>query len=462
MSGRLYYTELALLMRAPRTRWIIGALITMIAFSFAIAWTDARQMQVETRTLQASERARWLAQDPKNPHSAAHYGQWLFKQSSPLAVLDPGIDPYVGRMMRAEAHHYNDAIFRTAQDRSPLARAGIGTVADIVHLVVPLAAMLLGFSAFAMDRERGTLRLALGNGAAPVRLLAARSGALMTVLAMTVGVPVLALGTVAAATLDGGGWQPGARLLLWTAAELGYIAIFLAFALLASLMARTARGALATSLFLWALFCVLVPRLATAGIEVLAPTPSQQRTLARIEEENRRYNAGDAMAVRQAQLLSRYRARSVEELPVNLNGTLGHQREQHDYAAFDRGLAAFSEGLSRQDRLAGWAGLLSPMIAVQSVSQTLAGTDYRRHTDYLTGAEHYRRRLVDTMNLALAAHPGDYRAGRSLWERVPPYTPQPSTFRRSLGDAGHPLAVLAFWIMMAAVLAASAARKVKP
>lgn len=462
MTGRLFRAELALLARSPRVRWIVAALMLMITLSFALTWTEARQTQAETRALQATERARWLAQRSKNPHSAAHYGQWLFKQSSPLAVLDPGIDPYVGRMMRAEAHHYNDAIFRSAQDRSPLARAGIGTVADILHLMVPLAAMLLGFSAFAVDRERGTLRLALGNGTAPARLLAARSGALMTVLAVAVGVPALVLGTIVTVTLGGDGWQPGARLLLWIAAELGYLTIFLALALLSSLVARTARGALAASLLLWALFCVLIPRLATAGVEAIVPTPSQQRTLARIEEENRRYNAGDAMAIRQAELLARYQVRSVEELPVNLNGTLGHRREQHDYAAFDRGLASFNDRLLRQDRLAGWAGLLSPMIAIQSVSQALAGTDYRRHVDYLTGAERYRRRLVDTMNLALAAHPGDYRAGRSLWARVPPFALRPATLGRSLSDATVPLAILGLWIIAAGALAASATRKVKP
>jgi len=466
MIGRLYRTELALLARAARVRWIVAILVLMLSASFAVGWSDARQTLRETRDVQATERQRWLEQDPKNPHSAAHYGQWLFKQSSPLAVLDPGIDPYVGRMVRAEAHHYNDAIFRSAQDMSPLARSGTGTVADILHLVVPLAAMLLGFSAFAVDRERGTLRLALGNGTAPGRLLTARWGALMTILAVAVGLPSIILGGIAAMTLGGAGWQPGLRILVWTLAELGYVAVFLAFALVVSLVARTARGALAISLLVWALFCVAIPRLATAAIEVVAPTPSQQETLTRIEDELRRYNSGPEHAAREAALLKRYGVTSVEDLPVNVNGTLGHEREQHDYATYDKGLAGFNAALIHQDRLAGWAGLSSPMVAIQSVSQALAGTDYRRHIDYLTTAEQYRRRLVDTMNLDLAAHPvgadGVYLGGRPVWERVPPYRFVPAGLAVSVRDAAVPLSILLGWIGLTAAIAIAAARRVKP
>ncbi|MCC2978336.1 DUF3526 domain-containing protein [Sphingomonas sp. PL-96] len=466
MSGRLYRTELALLLRAARVRWIAGVLLLLIGISFALAWSEARQSLAETNALQSTERARWLDQDPKNPHSAAHYGQWLFKQPSPLAVLDPGVEPYVGRMMRAEAHHYNDAIFRAAQDRSPLTRAGTGTVADILHLVVPLAAILLGFSAFAVDRERGTLRLALGNGTAPGRLLAARFGALWTVLVLAIGIPSLLLGGFASLTLGGAGWQSGTRVLLWVAAEIGYVTAFLAFALLASLLARTARGALAFSLLAWALLCVAVPRLVTAGVETIAPTPSQQTMIARVEDEIRRYNSGEANAERQRRLLARYGVRSVDELPVNLGGTLGHEREQHDYAAYDRGLAEFHAALIRQDRLAGWAGILSPMVAIQSVSQAIAGTDFRRHIEFLTSAERYRRRLVDTMNLDLAAHPAGtdspYLGRRALWERVPPYAYNPTALATSLRDASVPLAILAAWIVLVIGAAAVAARKVKP
>ncbi|MEZ0250604.1 MAG: ABC transporter permease subunit, partial [Methylobacteriaceae bacterium] len=190
--------ELALFLHDVRLRWIGAVLVLLLAVAGLGAWRDAVRYGAEVDAVTAAERARWLGQDAKNPHSADHFGIWVFKPSSPLAVLDPGSEPYTGRMVRVEAHVFNDAVYRAVQDAGPLARAGLGSVADIVGLVVPLAAILLGFSAFAADRERGTLRLALGNGIAPGRLFADRFAAMTAALVLVIGLPLLGIGTLGA------------------------------------------------------------------------------------------------------------------------------------------------------------------------------------------------------------------------------------------------------------------------
>lgn len=466
MTLNLYRAELARLSGSLRVRWIAGAICAMILLAVASSWIEAKNMAREIEQIEAAERERWLNQDPKNPHSAAHYGQWLFKRASPLAILDPGVDPYVGRMMRVEAHHYNDAVFRSVQDGGPLAASGIGAVADIVHLIVALAAILLGFAAFALDRERGTLRLALGNGARAGPLLTARFCALMTMLGAAVVIPTILAGTLAILTLETEGWQAGARLAVWIASELVYLAMFLGMSLIASLLANTARSALAISLLAWALSCVLVPRLATAGIEAIAPTPSQQQMFAAVERQTREYNRAENEAVRREALLASYGATSEDEVPIDVTGALGHAREQHDYAAYDAGLASFNAALERQDRLAGWAGLVSPMIAIQSISQAVAGTDYRRHVAFLTSAEEYRRLLVDTMNLDRVAHPpinnARYLAEREVWETVPPYQAIPPGFEATMRNLATPLLVLALWTAAIAAAALAAVKRVRP
>ncbi|WP_419506077.1 ABC transporter permease subunit [Methylobacterium hispanicum] len=175
-------------------------LVLLLAVAGLAAWREAAAYGAEVARITAAERDRWLGQDAKNPHSADHYGLWVFRPSAPLAVLDPGTEPYTGRMVRVEAHLFNDAVYRAVQDAGPLARAGLGSVADIVQLVVPLAAILMGFSAFAADRERGTLRLALGNGVPPGRLFAGRLAALLVALALVVGPPLLGLGALRASS----------------------------------------------------------------------------------------------------------------------------------------------------------------------------------------------------------------------------------------------------------------------
>jgi ABC-2 type transport system permease protein len=458
--------ELRLLLANRRVRWIAAALLVLTTVAFSIALNDARRTSSEAIRTAEVERRRWLEQDPKNPHSAAHYGIWVFKPASPLATLDPGIEPYVGRMIRIEAHRYNDALYRSAQDRSPLARAGSTTVADILQLIVPLAAIMLSFASFAADRERGTLRLALGNGIAPGRLLSARFGSLAIITSAMVGAPALLLGSIAIATLDGTGWQAWERLSLWTVTQIAYAVFFLLLGMLASLVAKTSRAALAASLLSWVVLCVVAPRLATAAIQTVAPTPSYAAMRGRIEEQIKLYNRADLHQDRQKAIMSRHGVANASELPFDLRGAMMHDREQHDYAVFDRELGAFFARLTEQDNLQGLAGLVSPMIAVQAASAGLAGSDFRRHADFLQAAEKYRRVLSDTMNLDLVDHPTQggqvYLAHREVWEKVPPFVYAPAPLAHSLRETATPLVSLALWLCAAALAAVLTARRIKP
>lgn len=466
MIFSLIKVELQLLLADRRVRWIAAALFALMTLTFAIALTEARRSSTEAVRMTQVERQRWLTQDPKNPHSAAHYGIWAFKPSSPLATLDPGIEPYVGRMIRVEAHRYNDALYRAAQDRSPLARAGTTTVADVLQLIVPLAAIMLSFAAFAADRERGTLRLALGNGIAPERLLSARLGALAITTTLIVGVPSLLLGGVSIAALEDAGWQAWPRLSLWTGTQVAYALCFLLLGMLASVVAKTSRAALAMSLLAWVMLCIVAPRLATAVIEAVAPTPSYAATRGRIEEQIKLYNRADLHQEREKVIVGRYGTTRAVDLPIDLRGAMMHEREQHDYAVFDRELGSFFARLARQDSLQGLAGFASPMIAVQAASAGLAGSDFRRHTDFLRAVESYRRVLSDTMNLDLIDHPTqrgqEYLARPEVWEKVPSFVYRPVALAQSLSEVATPLALLAAWLCVAGGATVLAVRRIAP
>jgi len=143
-----------------------------------------------------------------------------------------------------------------------------------------------------------------------------------------------------------------------------------------------------------------------------------------------------------------------------------HDREQHDYSVFDRELGAFFTRLAKQDDLQGWAGLASPLLAVQAASAGLAGSDFRRHSDFLRAAESYRRVLSDTMNLDLIDHPTQggtaYLAARNVWEKVPAFEYEPAPFSQSLREIATPLSLLTIWLVAAIVAVNIAARGVKP
>jgi ABC-2 type transport system permease protein len=463
---RLIRTELWQILQDASLRWIGAVLVALLSVAVAGAWQQARREAADVRAITEAERGRWLGQDAKNPHSADHYGLWVFKPSSPLAILDPGTEPFTGRMIRVEAHLFNDAVFRAVQDASPLARAGLGSVADIVQLIVPLAAIMLGFSAFAADRERGTLRLALGNGAPPGRLFAGRLVALLLATGLVVGVPLLGLGGLAAASLDAPGWAIWTRLVLWVAAQVVYACAFLVLAMTFSLAARTARAALAASLLAWVILCVAAPRLATIGVETFAPAISYRDTRARIDGAFRAHRTAEANDARAQAVLARYGVSDPEDLPVDLRGLMMSENERHNFAVFDAAFGAFFDSLLRQERGYAWAGLLSPRIALQALSTALAGTDFSQHVHFVWGAERYRRSISERMNQAMIDNPQGggrlYMAGHDLWEEVPPFRHDPVPLGGSLREAALPAAMLAFWLAALGGIATLAVGRVKP
>lgn len=458
--------ELALCLRDARLRWIGAVLVLLLAVAGLGAWRDAVRYGAQVEAVTAAERARWLGQDAKNPHSADHFGLWVFKPSAPLAVLDPGSEPYTGRMVRVEAHVFNDAVYRAVQEAGPLARAGLGSVADIVGLVVPLAAILLGFSAFAADRERGTLRLALGNGIAPGPLFAGRFAALLLALVLVVGLPLLGTGALAALSGDAAGWQAWPRLLAWVAAQLAYAALFLLVAMLVSLVARTARHALAAALVIWVGLCIAAPRLATAAVETLVPAVSHREVRARIDAELRPHRTAEANDSRTREVLARYGVSEADALPVDLRGLMMVENDEHHFELYDREFGALFDGLAARERAFAWAGLLSPRVALQALSQTLAGTDFAQHAHFVWTAEAYRRAISERMNAEIRDRPqrggATLVAGPELWRDIPPFAHAPLPLSRGLADAVVPALVLALWLAGLAGLCVPLVRRLKP
>jgi ABC-2 type transport system permease protein len=378
-------------------------------------------------------------------------------------------------MIRIEAHLFNDAVFRAVQDATPLTRSGSTTVADIVQLVVPLLVMLLGYSAFAVDRERGTLRLALGSGAMPVQWLTARFTALLIITVLLVSAPLMVLGAIAASVLPDQNLQVWPRLLLWIITQTLYAAIFLGIAVVISLVANSARTALAGSLAAWVLLCVLIPRLLTIGIESIEPTPSYQNTRVQINREMKAYGTVEGDARRTQEFLASKGAKDADDLDIDLRGSMMRVNERHHFAVFDRHFGEFFAGLQRQDRLYGYAGLLSPKVALQSASEIFAATDYTNHTRFVWAGEHYRRLISETMIQALIDNPQHdeanhnkpaseqkkYLGDKSLWERVPAFEFRPIATGSALAAAAVPLTILLAWFAVTVIAARMLAARIR-
>lgn len=461
----LFLAEAARLWREPRLRWMSALLPVLLTTVFLSSWHGAHRLASDRTRFIEAERARWVEQGEKDPHSAAHFGVWAVKPSSPLSVLAPGIEPFVGLAVWLEAHKRNEMIFRPQQDADPMHRSAT-SVAQLIELLGPIAAILLGFAGFAADRQRGTLRMALGNGITPSRLLATRLAVMLVVLVGTVLLPSAVLGAFALHTLPDAGWNGWLRLTLWGLIQFLYMLSFLLMTLTVSLMASSARAALTVMLVLWVVLCVVLPRAASNAAQQISPLPSYQEVRTRAELEAPAYENAEQWEARRQSVLKAHGVADEKDAPINVRGALLDQSERDSHAVFDRLLGRFYDAVETQDRTFGWLGVLTPTVALQASASAVAGTDFRQHRHFIDAAESYRRTLVNRMNGELLRHydsgSTSVSAGRQFWEDTPAFSYRAPTLGGVIADMAAPMLLLLVWCGAAGLAAWLAARGLRP
>jgi ABC-2 type transport system permease protein len=86
-------------------------------------------------------------------------------------------------------------------------------------------------------------------------------------------------------------------------------------------------------------------------------------------------------------VMKQYGVVSLEALPVNFAGISLQDGEEHGNVVFDKYYGLLWNRFERQNRLKQITGLLAPMLAIQSLSMGLAGTDFAHHRDFAAAAE---------------------------------------------------------------------------
>ncbi len=124
-------------------------------------------------------------------------------------------------------------------------------------------------------------------------------------------------------------------------------------------------------------------------------------------------------------LLRQYGVKTVDDLPINFRAVSLQENEAHGHAIFEKHFGRLFDAIERQDAAYEWGGLIAPLLAVRTLSMSLAGTDFAHHRHFTDAAERYRRAMVGAMNGDILTHPtaagAEYLAGAGLWKTVPPF-----------------------------------------
>jgi len=450
--------------------WTSAAIVLLLAAAAAAGFSQWKSADAERTSAQRRDREQWLNQGERNPHSAAHYGVYAFKPKLPPSFLDAGLDSFTGAVIWVEAHYQNPARFRPAEDGTALQRFGELTAAGVLQWFVPLLIVLLSFGAFAGEKEQGTLRQLLSLGVPRHKLIAGKAIGIAAALGCVI-VPAAILG--AAAIAFTGDRQMAAsevaRFGPMALAYLAYLAVFALLSLTVSALVSSSRTALVILLGFWTINGFLVPRLAADAAESLHPAPSTAQFWRQVAAEMKGADGHSENDRRILDLkrrtMEKYGVTRVEDLPVNFEGLRLQAGEEHGNRVFDDHFGRLWETFESQERVHRRAAVLSPLLAVRSISMAMAGTDLAHLRDFTEKTERYRRMLNKTMNLDAAhnSRTGEYFyfAGKSLWEKVPEYRYDAPDAGWALRGQALPVAILAGWLIAAGIGLALAARKLR-
>ncbi|MGH9159992.1 MAG: ABC transporter permease [Vicinamibacteraceae bacterium] len=319
MIGRIAAKEMLEMVRDQRFAWSAVLLVVLLGGALAAGWRHLSDIAAEHEQARRLQRALWLNKGEINPHGAAHYGTFAFKPVAELASVDPGLDPYVGVSVFLEAHKQNLARYRPIEDATPLARLGALTASATLQLLVPLLIIGLTFTAFAGEREQGTLRQLVSLGV-PAQVLARGKALAVIVPLAAVLVPAAVIGAIAMALYTGrdGMALSSSRTAIMALVYLAYFAMWVGIGLIVSARARSSRAALVVLVTVWFASSFIVPRLAASAAGRVVPTPTAVDFAEAIERDKAALTPFDTL-VKQVthELMQEHGVNDVSKLPVN-------------------------------------------------------------------------------------------------------------------------------------------------
>ncbi|BBM83129.1 DUF3526 domain-containing protein [Candidatus Uabimicrobium amorphum] len=439
------------------------ATFTILLILLVIAVVKGRNyyvsVQKQHQEAQQTSRNHWDCQKKKNPHSAAHYGMYVFKPKYPLSLVDQGVDKYTGVSVFLEAHKRHESTFKAISDQSALARFGDLTADFVLLYLVPLFIILIGFNCFTREKENGTWKMLLAQGVHPRKLVWGKWLGVLLPLASLL-VPVLLLGMLLLATLKNFGEIDYLAIGTVGTVYFLYYAIVVQLTLSVSLWVKKSHTAFLVLLAGWIFCCLIVPKFATTFVEMREPLPSMFEFQKRIAMEKKQGIDGHNPYSRETEKLLRdtlkeHNVKDISELPFNFAGLRMQKGEEVTNKIYDRNYQKLQEQYKKQEKIYDTFAFLSPFLPVRFLSMAFSGTDMHHHWTFTNAAEQYRRLMVKTLNEDLqynSKHGQKYEAGSDLWKKIPPFSP-PTTSVHITGKAHFPkFIVLLVWFCLSLTL----------
>jgi len=371
---------------ASRSKVIIialGLMVFLLLFSAYSGWESYHDQNHTRRLIQNEVQESWENNPDKHPHRMAHYGSFALRTKHVLSGFDLGMESFVGNAVFLEAHKQNTVNFSEASMSTGLLRFGEVSLAMLLKIIVPLLIFYLGFATVAREREKGTLKLLIGQGISRKEIVFGKwlglwSLSLVFLLAtFLIVLFFLFVGLDAPIETD--------SLLRYIVLFLSYMLFFgvlSAITILVSAYSKASKGALVKLLGIWLLFVVIVPKSLQAIGYYLYPTPSKIEMETAVEHDliqlGDSHNPDDPhyKALKDSILLANNVAK-VEDLAFNYAGFVMAKGEALSTAVYRRHQEELYQVYEKQNNLERYSAFLNPYSAIKNLSMAFSGTDFQ-------------------------------------------------------------------------------------
>ena len=329
----IFKKEVISTLRDYRLVLLVIAMFLLVVSSLFTTYAQSKKISLERQQLNQHLRQQWDSLKT-DPHSASHYGKYVFTQRAPLSFFDLGITNYVGSVLKVEAHTKNEPQFSQANESSAAIRFGELSAARVLQMLLPLLLIFIGYDTIGKEREQGTFKLMVAQGISIRKILWQKISAYF-MLSQTILVPVFVITLwFHNDPLGYGNDVDASRVFLLFVMYTAYSFVLITIIVSVSVSLKESRNALLTLLGVWLVFTIFLPKIIANVGDGLHPLPSKKKFQLAIEEQIEKgidgHNPGNVRTQKFVDsVLQHYQVNTVAQLPINIDGALMQADEDY-------------------------------------------------------------------------------------------------------------------------------------
>ncbi|MDC3132598.1 DUF3526 domain-containing protein [Flavobacteriaceae bacterium] len=386
-----------------RSRIFLSLSITFVLILLASVFLGIYQTQKQNISHQNAKdhvRQQWVSIDEMNPHSAAHYGTYIFKPANLLSSLDEGVSSVTGNVIKVEGHVQNEIVHSEASQMQAVSRFGKLKSSLLLQYIVPLLLIFLAFSSVSNEKQSGRLKLLVLQGAKPLTIILSK-----TLSVWLYGISLLSLVVLVYSILNFQNItvEIFIRTVLFFLSYASYYFTICGLTVFFSARWQNATLALTSMLGIWIIWTIFLPNILMSSSEKWHPLPSRNEFQSAMKEDRSKgldgHNPADkrSLALKE-KVLKEYGVESLSALPINFDGIRMQEDEEYGNVVWDKHFGSNRNILDKQKQSLQLGGIINPFISLQNTSMGFMASDNLHHQEFLLQVENYRRFFIKMLN----------------------------------------------------------------